>query len=126
MANPVTIPTLSDEYLTSFVVAAIRRQAGHHFIGSTFENRACELAYRAGCIDGANAELEACVEELKGRCSYLAEQLQAARRPRSISPREKAEKALARIEREVGKGGNIHDGSPFDELRDLIRGLPDA
>ena len=38
MANPVTIPTLSDEYLTSFVVAAIRRQAGHHFLGSTFEN----------------------------------------------------------------------------------------
>ena len=101
MSNLVTIPTLSDQHLTSFVVEGERVE--HNLLGSTFENRACQLAYRAGYTDGANAELGACVEELEGRYSRLAEQLQAARRPRPPSPREKAEKALACIRREVGR-----------------------
>ena len=83
--------------------------------------------YAEGFVNGADAELDACAEQLKTfQYSHLVQPLKDARRPKPPSARQKARNALALAMREAGKGGRIFDGSPFYELQGLIEELPDA
>jgi hypothetical protein len=103
------------------------RAVGRPELGQTPSYRIARLAFAAGVQAGADAELDACAEQLNTfQYSHLVQPLKDARRPKPPSTRQKARNALALAMREAGKGGRIFDGSPFYELQDLIEELPDA
>ena len=83
-----------------------------------------DCAWRNGFQAGADQELEACCEILRGEFNYhhLVEPLRAARRPKPPSLKEQALQALALLKVDASTHGLGFDSSA---IRRALESLPD-